>query len=670
MKQLFFVSLAFCISFSAAAFQSIGKSDKITSHKDFKKGERLFNNGNYVAAEEQFQILLDSGFRDNELLTYQAQVHLELHEPHAAKEVILMSEQRNQDLDFLLAVSNYYLEEFDDALYELSLITDTASYHVDDMYDRIFNAMAHYKDKKGYVVQNFGPEVNTEFQEYAAIMLNGFEDLLFTTRNDTSEYAAHDGMAFEEIHETSIDSLNKWHVSNPFEFHTSHEKRHDATVQAYQGGKKLITYHDGQLFKSHLVDSVWEEDGVLDIHNVEDGMDTHCWIADDESFVIFASDYHNYGHNLDLFVSYQDTTGKWSEPEPINELNTEHDEDSPFLAEDSTLYFSSRGHGSLGGYDVFKSTYVKRARRWSRPVNLDYPISTVAEDIYFTIHGHVGYVSSTRNGGYGSFDLYRVLFFNKILITGKLLDQDTGEPIPEAMIELEYDSLYFRSYTDKEGNYEMFVPVNEDMKITFVKDDKVMHSQGYYVDAFFRDQENRNHNFEIPVDGQAVAVTHASASGAGFIHLDVQNMEAESPFIASIDHDKVEHWSDSLNNTYEQRHIAIMTPEPGMVSVFFDFDKHDMGISGEEELKELYNDILKDFEFKVLVEGHTDSRGSDKYNIKLSQRRATTVAKYLLSLGLERSRLEVDAHGESKLLHHDDSEESHAKNRRVEIKFY
>ena len=658
------------MTFSAAAFQNEGKTEKITSHKAFKKGERLFNNGNYVAAEEQFQILLDSGFLDNELLAYQAQVHLELHAPHAAKEVILLSESRNQDLDFLLAVSHYYLEEFDDALLELSLIEDTASYHVDDMYDRIFNAMAHYKDAKGYVVQNFGPEVNTKFHEYAAVMLNGFEDLLFTSRNDTTEHTTHDGFGFETIHETSIDSLNKWHASDPFEFHSGHEKQHDATVQVYQEGKKLITYHDGKLYKSHLTDSVWEEDGVLEIHDINDGMDTHCWIADDESFVIFASDYHNYGHNLDLFVSYQDTLGNWSEPEPLDELNTEHDEDAPFLAEDSTLYFSSRGHGSLGGYDVFKSRYIRRARRWSRPVNLDYPISTVAEDIYFTIHGHVGYVSSTRAGGYGSFDLYRILFFNKILVQGKLIDKNTQEPIPEARIDIEYDSLYFRTYTDKEGNYEMFVPVNEDMKMTFLKDDKVLHSQGYYVDAFFREEENRNHNFEIPIDGQSELVTHSAAAGAGFIHLDIKNMEAESRYIASIDHDKVDHWSDSLNNHYEQRRIAIMTPEPGMVTVFFDFDSSELGISGEDELKELYADILKDYEFKVLVEGHTDARGSDKYNIKLSQRRATVVAKFLLSLGLERDRLEVNAHGESKLLHEDDTEESHAKNRRVEIKFY
>ncbi len=571
MKRLFrfFLMAVLMHVFGNVHAQEI--SDKASEHKAFKRGEKFFKNGNYVKAEEQFQQLLDSGYRDNDLIAYQAQVHLELHEPHAAKDVILLSNKRNQDLDFLLAISHYYLEEFEQAFKELSLISDTATYHVTDMHDRIQNCFEHYRDAEGYVVQNFGPEVNTRFQEYAAVMYNDFNHLMFTSRNDSSEYTAHDGMAFETIHGTSIDSLNQWHMADVFNFHMEHEKKHDATVQVFQEGKKLVTYHDGRLYTSHLIDETWEEDGPLDIHGF-DGHDTHCFVSDDESFVIFASDFHSLGHNLDLYVSYRQEDGSWGEPQSIMELNTDFDEDSPFLAEDSTLYFSSRGHGSLGGYDIFRSTYDKKRKRWSEPYNMDYPINTVAEDTYFSIYGKVGYLSSTRVGGYGSFDLYKVLLFNKIMIEGTLVHEATKEPIPYAQIELVYDSLYFRTYTDGAGQYEMFVPVGKQMKVTFLKDGEKLYEGQYLADAFFRESESRGYNFEIP-SGEA-NLTSSLSNTPTFIHVDVKNTFEDNPHVSAISNDKMSNWSDRCTLPQNK------SDPPDLSGLFIGFQRHLPDLSG------------------------------------------------------------------------------------------
>lgn len=644
---------------------------KVSEHKDFKKGVRLFKNGNFVKAEEQFQLLLDSGYRDNILLTYQAQVHLELHEPHAAKDVIMLSKKRNQDLDFLLAVAHYYLEEFDEAMKELMLVSDTGSYHVEDMKKRIRNSIKHYHDAKGYVIQNFGPEVNTKFQEYAPVMFHGFDELLFTSRNDTSEYTAHDGMAFEQIHDTSIDSINRWHVADPFEFHTGHEAKHDATVQAYQGGKKLITYHDGRLFKSHLVDNVWEEDGPLAIHDFEHGMDTHCFIADDESFVIFASDFHSYGHDLNLFVSYRKNDSTWSEPEALDELNTLYDEDAPFLAKDSTLYFSSRGHGSLGGYDIFKSTYDKKNKKWSKPVNLDYPINTVSEDIYFSTYGKVAFVSSTRVGGYGSFDLYRILLFNEFMIEGLVKDKKTGEPIPYCQIEIEYDSLYFRTYSNDKGHYEMYVPVNKEMKVKFIQHDEELYSDNYYVDVFFREKDDRIYNFEIPIDKGASKTRGVNPKKkANLIHIEMHNDFDDVKFIKSIAKNEISHWSDSLKNFYEERRLKEYMPGPGKVTVYFNLNSTELDASVTNILNELNKKFKVKKDFTIEIAGHTDPRGSRAYNQKLSVSRAESVAEYLFSLGLGKDNVKVIGYGEDRLIDNSNSESSHAKNRRVEVSFY
>ena len=665
MKQLAQL-IALVAFFGASSFISAqDANDKASDHKSFKKGARLFKNGNFVKAEEQFQMLLDSGYRDHDLIAYQAQVHLELHEPHAAKDVILMAQDRNQDLDYLLAISHYYLEEFEEAFVELSFVTDTVSFHVKEMHDRIEDVMHHYHDAQGFVVQNFGPEVNTKFREYAPVMYNGFSELLFTSRNDSSEYTAHDGMAYETIHDTSIDSLNKWHVADPFEFHAAHEQRHDATVQVYKNHTKLITFHDGRLFKSHLVGNVWEEDGPLELHEDELATDTHCFINDEETHIIFASDFRTYGHNLDLFTSHKLENGKWSEPEPLTELNTDFDEDAPFLAGDSTLYFSSRGHNSLGGYDVFQTTYDKRNKKWRKPINLDYPINTVAEDIYYSTYGKVGFISSTRNGGHGSLDLYRVLLFNEILINGVIKDEKTNEPVPNAAVEIAYDSLYFRTYTDKNGNYEIYAPINKNMKITVVDGDRQLFQDEYYLDVFFREEDNLEFDINIPD-----ATATASIGKPKLIHVEMKNDFEEKPYVKSIAKDEISSWSDSLKNHYEQVRIAHAPPGPGTVTVYLEFNSSELSSSVKEVIDEMYKDLLKTGRYKVEISGHTDPKGSAAYNQKLSEKRAQVVADYIFGKGFETKRAKVVGYGESKLKDKSGSGEADAKNRRVEIRYY
>ena len=680
MKHLILAVLLYtvCSIHSQHLLASKGQNlDDASNQKAYKKGVKLFKSGNFVEAEEQFQILLDSGYRDKDLISYQAQVHLELHEPHSAKDVILLAKKRNQDLDFLLAVAHYYLEEFQEAKKELSLIKDTATYHVNDMMHRIDRAIEHYNDAQGYVVQNFGPEVNTKYREYSAVMFDGFEELLFTSRNDSSEYTAHDGMAFETIHDTSIDSLNDWHVADPFEFHTAHEKRHDATVQVYQNGKKLITYHNGRLYKSHRVNNVWEEDGILELHDL-DGIDTHCFMADDESFVIFASDYHSYGHNLDLFVCYKNEDKTWTEPEPLSALNTEFDEDAPFLADDSTLYFSSRGHNTLGGFDVFKSTYNPVNKRWNKPVNLDYPINTVAEDIYFSIYGKVGYISSTRIGGYGSLDLYRVLMFNEFKIEGYVINEATKQPIPDAQIEIVYDSLYFRTYSDTTGYYEMFVPVNKDMVVTFNKDGHKLHQEKYFVEVFFREKDNHVYDFHVPhvIGAPTKSANLKDGAEPTLIHMEMHNEFDPQSFVVSIPRHSAAHWSDSLKNFYEKKHIANMAAlarkqksSEGMTSVFYEYNSHTLDDSGRQVIADLYESMLKQGDFEIIVEGHTDTRGSHSYNKRLSLKRAKEVADYLYLLGVEHGSIKLTGMGETDLLHEEEDEAAHSKNRRAEIIF-
>ena len=117
----------------------------------------------------------------------------------------------------------------------------------------------------------------------------------------------------------------------------------------------------------------------------------------------------------DIYKVMRLPNGKWSRAINLGAtVNTPYDEDAPFIYTDKkTLYFSSRGHQNMGGYDVFKTVYEKRA--WTTPENLKYPINTVQDDIFFVLSasGKIGYYSSAREGGFGGEDIYKiVLIYN------------------------------------------------------------------------------------------------------------------------------------------------------------------------------------------------------------------------------------------------------------------
>jgi hypothetical protein len=266
-------------------------------------------------------------------------------------------------------------------------------------------------------------------------------------------------------------------------------------------------------------------------------------MTDDENTIFFASDFMSEGEDLDLFVAYKNEEGVWSEPEPLQIFNTEFDEDSPFLASDSTFYFSSRGHNSMGGYDIFKSTYDPVKKSWTKPQNLGFPINTVAEDTYFSTDGKIAYLSSTREGGYGSLDLYRVFLFNKVKVEGVLYNKDQ-KPMTDAQIIIHYDSITLNSFTDENGNYEMFVPVNKKMHIRFVKDSLDQFEGDYIANIFMKDENNNEFNFFIDYlspesKNEEEAVSH--------INIEVKNDYKENPIIASTAAEEEVKWSDSVN---------------------------------------------------------------------------------------------------------------------------
>ncbi len=551
--------------------QVVGQNLKRTE----KQAISEFEKGNFIEAREKFQTLFKAEWNVSSTSSYLASCYLELDEPLKAYEILTQVSEPNSLNIYLRILACYYLEFFEEAERLIADFPDSTGLDIQSISDRVTRAKESYNSGEGILVQNFGENINSENLEYSAVMYNDYNKLLFTSRKEESSVTDVDGLAFETIYSTEIDSTDNWVKATPLDIKDEKVRSHDATVQVYQSGNKMISYKDGQLYSSTLKDGVWTKDEDFVIHEGK-GSDTHCFITRDEQTIFFASDYQSDGRHLDLYVSQKQEDGGWSEPEPLTMFNTEEDEDSPFLASDSTFYFSSRGHNSIGGFDVFKSTYDHERETWGPPENLGYPVNTVAEDIYYTTEGKLAYLSSTRLEGYGSLDLYRVYNFNKVKVEGKLVD-DNQQPISDALIDVRYDSTNLKSYTDAEGNYEIFVPVNKKMHITFIKDSLNLFEGDYIANIFFKDENENEFNFFIDYmsSNPGVIKSDEDTKTVKHINVDIRNDYEANPIIASVPESEESLWSDSVNyvaktkkkEELESREISFVEGKDGDIDI-------------------------------------------------------------------------------------------------------
>jgi hypothetical protein len=133
------------------------------------------------------------------------------------------------------------------------------------------------------------------------------------------------------------------------------------------------------------------------------------------------------------------------------EINTKYDEDFPNLSPDgNTFYFSSKGHSSMGGYDIFKASFDEETRIFGKPINIGYPVNTSYDDLNFRIskNGRYGYVASLRGGGMGDFDIYRVTF-NEVEVENSIF---IGNIIPkDSTNKVDYRSTYLTVTSNSSG---------------------------------------------------------------------------------------------------------------------------------------------------------------------------------------------------------------------------
>ncbi|MBS1978178.1 MAG: OmpA family protein [Bacteroidetes bacterium] len=302
---------------------------------------------------------------------------------------------------------------------------------------------------RNFVITNLGPAVNSPFEDYAPVISRAEDVLIFTSRRpdgNVSMKKDESGKYFEDVF-IAQRKEGIWRsarnagppINTPY---------HDSDIALSADGSMLLLYgeqQEGDILISYKRNDRWTAPAALPFPvNTKYRESSACFSPDENSLYVASERPGGFG-GLDIYKISQLQNGRWSDPINLGPvINTKWDEDSPFADyDDKTLYFSSSGHSSMGGFDIFKTTNLVKA--WTEPENLGYPINTPGHDNYFISapDGRRAYYSSSRAGGTGEDDIYEITLPEELRRVAPAPEEITDNSSPDKKMESLKLIVYF-----------------------------------------------------------------------------------------------------------------------------------------------------------------------------------------------------------------------------------
>ncbi|PHR69786.1 MAG: flagellar motor protein MotB [Lutibacter sp.] len=608
-----------------------------------KRAERQFNTFSFVRAVNTYEKLIDTSFNKHYAMRKLADAYIMLRQPEKALGIYeKVVEQENVPSEYFL----YYAQtlrangEYQESKKWMKKYRDAGNkedsrvksfFKDDDLASAIFNS----KEKNILRKVNF----NTTFNEFGAYALN--DEIFFASSRDegvsVKRLYGWDGQPMLDIFKTSEEGSVEGTVKIEGDVNT---KEHDgpATFSAdgtkmyfsrnnYDNNKKIKDVkgimHLG-IYSAELNDGNWTNVKAVNINNSDYSI-YHPSLSKDGKKLYFTSDMPKGYGGTDIYVSSVGSNGTLGEPENLGAIvNSEGNETFPFIhAEDETLYFSSDGHVGLGLMDVFAS--VKNENdEIVNVINLGKPINSKKDDIayYLSEDGFKGYISSNRKGGLGGDDIYAFTRIPLLILKGQIFDAVNNEPIAGAKVVLTRKNGEEIAYfiTEEDGSYEHLIDRDEDFVLKGSKEK-------------YQDIEKGFNSFGLEKEKELVV---------------------------------------DLNIGLEPIEDVVLLAD--LETIYFDLDKDFIRPDAAIELDKVVNLMVNTYsEMVIRLESHTDSRAGDDYNIALSNRRAKSTYDYLVSNGVDASRItKYEGFGETQLRNKCSNnvkclEEEHQLNRRTEF---
>lgn len=408
------------------------------------------------------------------------------------------------------------------------------------------------------------------------------------------------------------------------------------TEYVYDGDKSAILIYKNK-------DGKWRKSGKLKFwkNRVRKiGFNSNC------EQIVFSSEGKKSLGEQDLFIVNKNGK-KWTKPENLgNQVNTEYDETAPVFVNDSTIYFSSTGHNSMGGYDIFKTTLSNG--KWGQAENIGTPINTAFDDVFYTPTNKdlKAYISSNRDGGKGGMDIYALTY-----ILPKELAEDFDAPAGTIG-----DKLLAGINIQQEANIDSSkvtlmkgIIMGDDSLLLKAKIELADNELQQIIATFEADSTG---NYEVILPGGLNYGISVSYPGYLF-HSENFDLPEQSEF-QEIDKDII------LKKIAIGKNIVLK-------NIFFETAKADLNDESIIELNNVIKLLKENPTMHVEISGHTDNVGSKAYNKNLSNFRAKSVVDYLIQNGIEEGRLTSKGYGYDNPVASNKTEEGRKENRRIEF---
>jgi len=600
-----------------------------------KRGNKFYGDEIYRSAIPFYEQVLTKD-PDNATALFRAGVSYISFDKEKASDYIYKAQRLkpkvSSDVEYWLGRIDHLNYKFDEAiahyrLYDARLKkNDERKEELARLIQQSRNAKTQFDNPKDIFVKNLGPTVNTSQSEHSPVIASDDNYLLFTSRaeNVTGGKADQYGEYFEDIFETRRSGPENF--DKPAPIPNINSKFHDAAIQLFDNDTKLLLYRDennGDFYYSTRENNTWSAPKSLGSNINTANYEGDAYITPDGKQLFYSTSHYSENGDKDIYVSQRDKNGNWGKPKSLgNVINSKDDDDSPYLTADGkTMYFTSRGHNSMGGYDVFETHLDSVSRRWTKPQNMGYPINTPDDDAYYRLSpdGSYAYLSSYRMGGYGEKDIWTINYIRNVLVRGRVYDLRDKATIPGVELvfsgqQADRKAISFRDVTKPAtGDYGVTLLSGRTYQISVTKDGRTIATEELEVPVITNDTTVFEKDFYVPfVDSAA-------------------------------------------------------TKRFAFRKVYYDTDEYDLRPESIQELDNIISILKANPTINISVDGHTDARATADYNVQLGNNRAKAAYEYLLKNGISDARMIMVSYGERRPVASNDSPENMQLNRRTEF---
>lgn len=558
---------------------------------------------------------------------------------------------------FKIAESYRFAYKFDEAIDYYKLFKEEVEIHrrifegldTEELKNRADRRIYECRNAKEYIaaptsvqIENLGDEINSKENDYAPVLSADGDMLIFTSRRagGIGILKDVDNKYFEDIWISYFDG-GKW--SKPQNMGPKiNSDNHESNLCLSPLDEHLYIYkteNAGDIFLAKKVYDEWEEPKSLGAPINTEYKEVSAFETSDGNKLFISSDRPGGIGNTDIYVSEKNEDGEWAEPVNLGDvINTEYDEEGPFyVSESNTLYFSSKGHDGMGGYDLYRSVYNKAGNSWSKPQNLGYPINSTDDDLYFTMasDGKTGYYATFKEDSRGENDLYRIYPADG----SKVEDPDSNSVVSETDTAEGAVVLNFKVF-----DYDTEKPIKAHIELV--------------------DKDTDEKLFNGDINGEFVFSFNNTDS-----KLVILLVESEGYLFQTV---KIKVPAPAKDQLVLERKLGLRKPKENvaniMRNVYFDFSKATLKKESYNEIEKLVKMLNAIPSMKIEISGHTDFIGGSAYNKELSRQRASAVRDYIINRGIAGNRVTAVGYGsERPLASNDDEEEGRELNRRTEF---